>query len=163
MAALVQIMAWQWPGDKPLSEAMLVCCTDTYISHLASMSWSNHISTAIMWAALNSLCPGDAIWHPKPWPTLFQIITLLSNDIPWTKADLLSDWSYGHDGTHINVYCVKILSIALTKLNLQIYYFQWSNMLRVNSSYTDPAALVAEIYDRNRWLISIHGTKPSYS
>ena len=28
MAALVQIMAWRPSGDKPLSEAMLVCGTD---------------------------------------------------------------------------------------------------------------------------------------
>ena len=30
IAALVQIMAWRWTGDKPLSEAMFVCCTDAY-------------------------------------------------------------------------------------------------------------------------------------
>ena len=28
MAALVQIMAWRRKGDKPLSEPMLLCCTD---------------------------------------------------------------------------------------------------------------------------------------
>ena len=27
---LVQIMAWRWPGDKPLSEPMMVCLL-TYI------------------------------------------------------------------------------------------------------------------------------------
>ena len=37
-AALVQIMAWHRTGNKPLSEAMLVCCTDTYMRHSASMS-----------------------------------------------------------------------------------------------------------------------------
>ena len=36
--ALVQIMAWCRPGDKPLSEPMLVCFTDTYMRHSASMS-----------------------------------------------------------------------------------------------------------------------------
>ena len=30
-AALVQIMAWRRIGHKPLSEAILVCCTDTYM------------------------------------------------------------------------------------------------------------------------------------
>ena len=39
MAALVQIMAWHWTGDKPLSEAMLVCCTDAYRHHWASTRW----------------------------------------------------------------------------------------------------------------------------
>ena len=32
MAALVQIMAWHRTGTKPLSEVMLVCCTDVYMS-----------------------------------------------------------------------------------------------------------------------------------
>ena len=34
-AALVQIMAWRRTGDKPLSEAMLACCTDAYMRHSA--------------------------------------------------------------------------------------------------------------------------------
>ena len=38
MAELVQIMAWCPTGDKPLSELMLVCCTDTYIGHSASLN-----------------------------------------------------------------------------------------------------------------------------
>ena len=36
--ALVQIMAWCWPGDKPLSEPMMVKISDTYLHHSASMS-----------------------------------------------------------------------------------------------------------------------------
>ena len=35
---LVQIMAWHRPGGKPLSEPMLVCFTDAYMHHLASIS-----------------------------------------------------------------------------------------------------------------------------
>ena len=31
--ALVQIMAWRWPGDKPLSEPMLTQFTDAYMQH----------------------------------------------------------------------------------------------------------------------------------
>ena len=31
--ALVQIMAWRRPGDKPLSEAMLTQFTDAYMRH----------------------------------------------------------------------------------------------------------------------------------
>ena len=38
MTALVQIMAWRRIGDKPLSEAMLVCFIDAYMRHSASMS-----------------------------------------------------------------------------------------------------------------------------
>ena len=36
--ALVEIMAWRRPGDKPLSEAMVVSFTDAYMRHSASMS-----------------------------------------------------------------------------------------------------------------------------
>ena len=36
--ALVQIMPWRRPGDKPLSEPMIVSFTDTYMRHSASMS-----------------------------------------------------------------------------------------------------------------------------
>ena len=36
--ALFQIMTWHWPGDKPLSEPMLVCFTDAYMRHSTSMS-----------------------------------------------------------------------------------------------------------------------------
>ena len=36
--ALVQIMAWHRPGNKPLSEQMMVCFTDAYMRHPASKS-----------------------------------------------------------------------------------------------------------------------------
>ena len=35
---LVQIIAWRRPGDKQLSEPMLVKFTDAYMRHSASMS-----------------------------------------------------------------------------------------------------------------------------
>ena len=44
MAALVQIMAWRRRSDKPLSEPMLVCCTNAYMRHSALMSWWKCIS-----------------------------------------------------------------------------------------------------------------------
>ena len=36
--ALVQIMAWRRPGDKPLSEPIMVQFTDAYMRHSAPMS-----------------------------------------------------------------------------------------------------------------------------
>ena len=38
-SALVQIMARRRIGDKPISEALSVCCTDAYMRHWASMSY----------------------------------------------------------------------------------------------------------------------------
>ena len=35
--ALVQIMVWHWPGDKPLSEPMMAWVTEAYMRHSASM------------------------------------------------------------------------------------------------------------------------------
>ena len=40
--ALVQIMAWRRPGDKPLSEQMMVSFTDASMRHPASMSRQYH-------------------------------------------------------------------------------------------------------------------------
>ena len=37
--ALVQMMAWRRPGDKPLSEPMLAQVTDAYMRQSASMSF----------------------------------------------------------------------------------------------------------------------------
>ena len=39
--ALVQMMAWHWPGNKPLSEPMLVCFTDAYMRDSAAISSAN--------------------------------------------------------------------------------------------------------------------------
>ena len=36
--ALVHIIAWHLPGDKPLSEPMIVWFTGTYMCHSGSMS-----------------------------------------------------------------------------------------------------------------------------
>ena len=36
--ALVQMMAWHYLGNKPLSESMMVKFNDTYMRHSASMS-----------------------------------------------------------------------------------------------------------------------------
>ena len=36
--ALVQVMAWHRPGDKPLSDPMMIKFTDAYMRHSASMS-----------------------------------------------------------------------------------------------------------------------------
>ena len=33
-------MAWRWPGNKPLSEPIMVWFTDAYVRHSASVSYS---------------------------------------------------------------------------------------------------------------------------
>ena len=39
MTALVQIMAWRRTGDKPLSEAILLCFTDECMRHSTSLGF----------------------------------------------------------------------------------------------------------------------------
>ena len=45
--ALVQIMAWHWPGDKSLSEPMIAQFTDEYMRHSASMCEEDWAGTFI--------------------------------------------------------------------------------------------------------------------
>ena len=74
ISALVQIRAWRRPGDKPLFEAMMV--------RLAM-----HICvTQPQW--VNSLVPGEAIWHHGIGPSLVQIMDCHLNPT-WTNANLL--------------------------------------------------------------------------
>ena len=42
MAVLVMIMAWHRTGDKPLSEAILVCCVDAHMLHADRTQWVKH-------------------------------------------------------------------------------------------------------------------------
>ena len=37
-SAMVQVMVWSRTGDKPLAEAVMIQCDETYLRHLASMS-----------------------------------------------------------------------------------------------------------------------------
>ena len=39
MSSLVQIMAWHWRGDKPLSDQIMTQFTNAYMHHQASMSY----------------------------------------------------------------------------------------------------------------------------
>ena len=43
MTALVQIMALHQTGNRPLSEAVLECCTDAYMCHSAAMSQTHFL------------------------------------------------------------------------------------------------------------------------
>ena len=47
--ALVQIIAWHQPGAKPLSETMLVCFTDAYMEHSASLGYWQNPCTHANW------------------------------------------------------------------------------------------------------------------
>ena len=58
--ALVQIMAWHRPGDKPLSEPMMV----NLLTHVCA--------TQPQW--VNTLWPSYAIWWHRSGPTLVQVM-----------------------------------------------------------------------------------------
>ena len=46
--ALVQMMAWRRPGDKPLSEPMMTQFNDAYMRHSSSMSGHNELTTFML-------------------------------------------------------------------------------------------------------------------
>ena len=58
--ALVHIMAWRRPGDKPLSEPMIV----SLLTHICV--------TRPQW--VNSLWPWDVIWHQRHRSTLYWVM-----------------------------------------------------------------------------------------
>ena len=60
ISALVQIMAWRRPGDKPLSEPMMV----RLLTHICV--------TLPQW--VNSLGPSDALRRWRSWSTLVQVM-----------------------------------------------------------------------------------------
>ena len=66
--ALVQIMAWRRPGEKPLSEPMMVrLLTHTCI-------------TRPQW--VNSLWPSDTIWWQRSGSTLAQVMACCPKPLP---------------------------------------------------------------------------------
>ena len=60
ISALIQIMPWRWPGDKQLSEPMMV-------------RLSTHICV-IRPQRVNSLRPSDTIWQHRSGSTLAQVM-----------------------------------------------------------------------------------------
>ena len=54
--ALVQIMAWRWIGDKPLSDPMLTQFTDKYMWHQGEMTY---VST---WLGLPPVGASPGTW-----------------------------------------------------------------------------------------------------
>ena len=82
--ALVQIMAWRRPGDKPLSEPMMVSLmTHIYMRHSASMSYGMQTQRYNM----NGTWPFFATKHVSvKWP---QPITFTSTVVQGTVNDIL--------------------------------------------------------------------------
>ena len=71
--ALVQIMAWRRPGDKPLSEPMMVSLT-THIC-ITQPQW------------VNSLWPSDALWFQMSWHASWSTLAQIKSLSPvWCQA-----------------------------------------------------------------------------
>ena len=106
--ALLQIMAWRRPGDKPLSEAMMVNLP-TYIG-----------VTQPQWVNINSFWPSDAIWWHRstgqPWLMWWlgawwhQVITWSSVNLSWHVF-----W-----GIQLRAISQKVLKIGIHKTSLKI-------------------------------------------
>ena len=83
MPALVQIMAWCRKGHKPLSEAMLIYCTDTY----ASLGLNEESQTSVVCVLLLVSCILN-------WKT-----ALVEQGLLWSVWQLLA--SVGHNKTSL--------------------------------------------------------------
>ena len=59
--ALVQIMAWRQPGDKPLSEEMMVNLL-TYMPHSVSMSYTD-TNLQICVGSINQEYKNNFLWN----------------------------------------------------------------------------------------------------
>ena len=75
--ALVQIMAWRRPGDKPLSEPMMVSLT-THIC-VTRPQWVNSTGATIwrcliVLASVNQLRSREGDWHHRNRSTLVQVM-----------------------------------------------------------------------------------------
>ena len=79
IAALVQIMVWRRPGDKPLSEPRLVYFTDAYIHRSAWLSEllkdlrePNQLHTSLLWSGLWSFVPERTFRCFNHWASLYS-------------------------------------------------------------------------------------------
>ena len=91
--ALVQIMVWRRPGDKPLSEPMMVSLlTHIYMCHSASMSYSRQF-----------------IWNVSPWKATrsCDIMSAILNYINWWRNGYLKSFYFHKNNPNS---CITILS-----------------------------------------------------
>ena len=67
MTSLAQIMVWRRTSDKPLSKAMLVCYTDTYMYHSTSSYTDKHLVHVIHNLKQENWIYLTLPYH-QPWP-----------------------------------------------------------------------------------------------
>ena len=146
--ALVQIMAWRRPGDKPLSEPMM----DNLLTHISVTrpqwvkQWHlrpiinifvfmnvhdhcSHLQHALNWqnmfSMLNSLRSSDTIWRCRTGSTLVQVINMSPvrhQAVIWTNVDLLL---IGPLGTNFSDIMNKIQTFSQNKMHMKMLSPKW--------------------------------------
>ena len=75
--ALIQIKTWHRPGDRPLSEPMMVILrTKICVTRLQWVNWRQHwlhMSQDVS-NRFNTLWSSDAIWRKRTWSTSVQMM-----------------------------------------------------------------------------------------
>ena len=107
---LVQIMAWCWPGDKPLSEPMMEVYWCIYA--LLSLNDLTH------WGRVTHICVGNLIIIGPDnglSPGRRQAII-------WTNAGIL--W-IGPLGINFSEILIEILTSSFTKMRLKVSSAKW--------------------------------------
>ena len=91
--ALVQIMAWRRPGDKPLSEPVMV----SLLTHICVTrpQWVNTLSCNN--CAIMMLCLWEHISSSKQWCPYFFLLLFLMNVIILVKIDCFNQTNTHRD------------------------------------------------------------------
>ena len=126
--ALVQIMAWHRPGDKPLSEPMMV-------------------------NLLTHICVSRPQWvKERFWKCCLQILPVLFHIWPW-KLRVLIMAKFYHNLVHEGSYSCKVL---YKSPKLDRIYSSFFNMEKICISHTKLSSNVATANAKSsRWLSSI--------
>ena len=103
MPDIIQIMAWRWTGDEPLSEPMMALFTDSSLHLSASMSYSLYLSN--MW--IRHMCKV----HFHLWKVIWAL------------------WS-GPDCYLFDTYLEKTISICLSDRVHKLLWWLWIHCLK---------------------------------
>ena len=145
MAALVQIMAWRQTGDKTVSEAMLVCCTDAYMRYSASMSLMK-IGECSTMAAYLSWSMEIRITH---WGRVTHICAVKLNIIG-SDNGLSPGRRQAIIGTNAGILLIGPLGTNLIEILNEIYTFSFKRMYLKMSSGNGGHLVSASMCTANR-------------
>ena len=121
--SLVQIMTWHRPGDKPLSEPMVVTLL-TWI-YITRPQWVKEHDNILAFSIVALFCDADG-WNPSLWKTMAGLYYIQKHGCWWrgdTKAKSIS--------THgIDLIMLEYSDFSTRKIKYAIKW-QWNHLCKV--------------------------------